>query len=364
MNKIPYRVGIQQRVVPAYRAPFFDMLASACEGGLSVFAGAPRPSEALGALGELQVARLAVAENLHLGSGRLYACAQRNLVEWLETWQPDVLIVEANPRYLKTPSAVRWMKSRAKPVIGWGLGVSQGQSFWRTLLRERFLAGFDAILTYSQQGANQYREAGIPAERVFVSPNAVTPSPDHPIPPRPPVFQTGRAKLLFVGRLQARKRIDLLLQACAGLPEPLQPDLTVVGEGPARPEFEALAHEIYPRACFAGEVHGGGLEPFYRSADLFVLPGTGGLAVQQAMGWGLPVVVAEADGTQSDLVRKDNGWLTEPGDSEALRVCLENALSDVNRLREMGRESYRIVKEEINLEAMVAAFTAAIQSVV
>ena len=41
----------------------------------------------------------------------------------------------------------------------------------------------------------------------------------------------------------------------------------------------------------------------FAGADLFVLPGTGGLAVQEAMSYALPVIVAKGDGTQEDLVR-------------------------------------------------------------
>ena len=91
-------------------------------------------------------------------------------------------------------------------------------------------------------------------------------------------------------------------------------------------------------------------------ADLFVLPGTGGLAVQQAMSYGLPVVVAEADGTQQDLVRPSNGWVVQPGDLTGLSSVLRVALSDVEHLRQLGAASYRIVSEEINLEVMVKVF--------
>ena len=38
-------MGVIQRVLPAYRAAFFDALAAECAGGLSVFAGQPRPEE-------------------------------------------------------------------------------------------------------------------------------------------------------------------------------------------------------------------------------------------------------------------------------------------------------------------------------
>ena len=39
LNSFPGRLGIQQRVLPEYRRGFFDALAEACDGGLSVFAG-------------------------------------------------------------------------------------------------------------------------------------------------------------------------------------------------------------------------------------------------------------------------------------------------------------------------------------
>ncbi len=41
------RLGLQQRVLPDYRVPFFDTLAANCEGGFSLFAGQPRPEEAI-----------------------------------------------------------------------------------------------------------------------------------------------------------------------------------------------------------------------------------------------------------------------------------------------------------------------------
>jgi glycosyltransferase involved in cell wall biosynthesis len=139
--------------------------------------------------------------------------------------------------------------------------------------------------------------------------------------------------------------------------------LWIVGEGPVKSELEALAKHEYPRTRFFGALYGDELDPIYRQADLFVLPGTGGLAVQQAMSHGLPVIVAEADGTQTDLVHPENGYLTLPGDVDQLHFSLKMALEDPARLRKMGQESYRIVREEINLEIMVDAFARAVERV-
>jgi glycosyltransferase involved in cell wall biosynthesis len=168
---------------------------------------------------------------------------------------------------------------------------------------------------------------------------------------------------LFVGRLQARKRVDVLLRACAAIPPHLQPRLVIVGDGPERTALQALAAQVYPGAEFPGAKQGAELEPYFRAADLFVLPGTGGLAVQEAMSWGLPVIMGRGDGTNDDLVRRDNGWQVPDGDLALLIVTIEEALEDASRLRAMGAESYRIVREEINLEKMVEAFVGALESV-
>ena len=369
VSVFPGRLAIQQRVLPAYRAPFFNLLAEACQGGLSVFAGSALPEEAIAHSGELDRARFYPARNLNLFPIRspFYQCWQVGWRRWLEAWQPDVLIVEANPRYPTTRMAVRWMHARRKPVLGWGLGVpslaagSFGQSWleaWRQRQRVPFLRSLDGMIAYSRRGAEEYRRLGFPPGRVFVAPNAVTPRPTHPPPSRPE--EVGHPPVvLFVGRMQARKRLDLLFQACAALPSGSQPDVWIVGDGPDRSDFERQAQQLYSKARFFGERRGEELEPLFAGADLFVLPGTGGLAIQQAMAHGLPVVVAQGDGTQEDLVCPSNGWLVPPGDLSSLIQTLKSALGDRRRLREMGAESYRIVSEEVNLEKMANVFVQA-----
>lgn len=363
----PGSVGLQQRVLPAYRSTFFDALAAACENGLSVFAGQPRPAEAITTVDHLQEARYIPARNHHLGrvNSPFYICLQSGLLSWLIEWQPDVLIAEANPRYLTTRLGVNWMHAKGRPVLGWGLGVPPaGGSLERAREpgRQRFLSMFDGLIAYSQRGAEEYRAQGFPAERVFVAPNVVASPPEEPPLERSPAF-VDRPVILFVGRLQARKRIDNLLHACTTLPTQLQPHLLIVGDGPERGEFQALAEAIYPQTEFPGTLQGPELVTYFRKADLFVLPGTGGLAVQQAMAHALPVIVAEGDGTQDDFVHPENGWRIPPDDLDALTETLREALTDATRLRRMGMESYRIVRDEVNIQVMVGVFIRAINQV-
>jgi glycosyltransferase involved in cell wall biosynthesis len=361
MNRFPGKLALQQRVLPSYRAPFFDLLASACEGGMSLFTGEPRPNEGITTTNELQVASYRLGKNVHMFGGGLYLLRQQGLMDWLEEWDPDALIVEANARYLSTPAAVDWMHDRDRPVIGWGLGfppLSGPLAGFRERRRVDFLGQFDALIAYSQRGADEYAREGFPLDNLYVAHNSVSPAPAWSMPQRPNSFKD-QPCVLFVGRLQARKNVDLLLGACAEIQDVR---LVIVGDGPEREPLEMLAEEIFPSAEFAGARHGAELKPWFEEADLFVLPGTGGLAVQEAMSYGLPVIVAQGDGTQDDLVREGNGWQIPSDDFEALVATMQDALSDAARLRRMGEESYRIVKEEINIGKMVETFVMALNS--
>ncbi|HEY8665124.1 MAG TPA: glycosyltransferase family 4 protein [Tepidisphaeraceae bacterium] len=365
-KRFPGHIGILHGVVAKYRAPVFDQIAERCDKGASVCAGRPLAEENIVSAEKLERATWVEARNRQLLGGPAILYWQSGVLKWLREYQPDVVIMETNPRYLSSFLVRSWMHHCKRPVIGWGLGImplSKGMLIARGFGRRRFLRSMDALVSYSSLGAQQYRELGFPAERVFTAFNAVTHRPQDPAPIRserqnqPPV-------VLFVGRVTEAKRLDLLLRACARLPRELQPQLQIVGEGPVRQELQEIASTVYPQAKFFGAVHGEELKQIFRAADLFVLPGIGGLAIQEAMTYGLPVVVAEADGTQADLVRPANGWNLVPGDLDALVTTLREALSDRQRLRQMGLESYRIVAEEVNIEAMVDVFIAAARRVI
>src|SRR6266487_4156694 len=206
MNHFQGKLAVQQRVLPNYRAPFFDLLASACDGGMSLFTGLPRPSEGITTTDQLQITNYHLGQNVHLFGGSRYLCYQRGLIDWLENWNPDALIVEANPRYLSTPSAVKWMHKRDRLVIGWGLGVPPVHGI-RERGRIAFLRQFDALISYSQRGADEYANLSFPLDNLFIAHNSVSGSPTWLMPDRPDAFNE-RPCVLFVGRLQFRKNVD------------------------------------------------------------------------------------------------------------------------------------------------------------
>jgi glycosyltransferase involved in cell wall biosynthesis len=364
MKVINYRLGLEQRLFPEYRKPLFELLASQCKHGFCLFAGKAQPVECILEGSALQNGELVRGNNRYVIHGKRYFFRQENFLTWLESWKPQVLIVEANPRYLGLKQGIDWMHQHGGKVIGWGLGTGDSDGIlarFRKGFRKKFVQNFDVLISYSQKGKVEYLDAGIPPQRIFVASNAVSQRPSWSLPSRAGDFSQHKPGVLFVGRLLERKSVDHLIKACSKIPLKDQPELVIVGEGSARSDLEALAAQVYPTTRFTGDLREEELANAYRIADLFVLPGTGGLAIQQAMSYGLPIIAGIGDGTQSDLVRVENGWQLHTDTVDELTKVLAAALKDQKKLRRMGEASFEIVKNEVNLEAMVDTFANAVE---
>lgn len=147
--------------------------------------------------------------------------------------------------------------------------------------------------------------------------------------------------LLFVANDYARKGLDGLLQAMAGLPP--EASLAVVGNPAGIPAFRARAAAlgVGGRVHFLGALKG--VDMAYRAADVLVHPSfedTFAMVVLEAMAHGLPVVVSGAAfcGISALLTDgQDALLLANPRDAQALQAALARLLGDAalrNRLRQ------------------------------
>ena len=368
------KVGVQQRVLPRYRVPFFEDLALRCPDGLEVFAGAPRPDEQIVTDDQLTTASRVEARNVHISRGRFYLCWQRAYRRWLHEYEPDALIVAADPRMLTNYLAIRHMKSRRRPIVGWGLGTlnprNSGVMSLVSQIRSRLYRSFDALIAYSSKAAEDYLQAGVREESIFVAHNAVSttnadmarvrfPSDGREVREWRASHGLTGPTVICVGRLIPEKRMSVLIEACRALGDDCE--LLIVGDGPDRNEMEGVAADRFPRARFLGHQEGDALSLAFASSDLFVLPGTGGLAIYEAMAHGKPVIVGEGDGTESDLVREGrNGCLVTPGDVAALTKAIRTYVRDPHLIKSAGQESVKIVRDEVSISRMSSTFIQAL----
>ncbi|MBU6335722.1 MAG: glycosyltransferase family 1 protein [Chloroflexi bacterium] len=145
--------------------------------------------------------------------------------------------------------------------------------------------------------------------------------------------------MLYVGRVAAEKRVDLLADLALRAPE--RP-LVIVGDGPARPALERRLAGT--RTRFTGYLRGAGLATAYASADLFIFPSdtdTFGQVVQEAMASGLPVVAAATGGAPDILRPGVDGELFAPGDAAMLWQQADGLYRDAVRRRALGAAGRR-----------------------
>ncbi|NJN15112.1 MAG: glycosyltransferase family 1 protein [Oscillochloris sp.] len=137
--------------------------------------------------------------------------------------------------------------------------------------------------------------------------------------------------LLYVGRIAAEKRVDLLPDAIQGLPNTR---LVFVGDGPYRNELQRRCRDL--PVHFTGYLKGQELATAYASADAFVFPSdtdTFGQVIQEAMASGLPVIGARSGGTLDLVHDRKTGRLFEPGVAGDLRARIREVVAqDSNRL--------------------------------
>lgn len=146
--------------------------------------------------------------------------------------------------------------------------------------------------------------------------------------------------VLYVGRLDAEKRLDELIRA---LPRVSVGDVQLVlaGTGTRRAELERLAARcgVARRVRFLGFVPDDRLPSVYRAADVFAIPGVAELqsiATLEAMACALPVVAANAVALPHLVSHGDNGYLVEPGDVAGLGAALDAILISADLRRRMG----------------------------
>jgi glycosyltransferase involved in cell wall biosynthesis len=163
--------------------------------------------------------------------------------------------------------------------------------------------------------------------------------------------------ILCVGRLIQFKGQSLLLEAFAELcANGLRGRLTLVGDGPKREEFEAIAARlsVADRVTFTGSVGQEEIRSIYRSADIFCLPSMAeGLPVvlMEAMAFELPVVATRTFGIPELVEDGRSGLLVSPGRVDLVVDALERLVRDPDLRQRIGREGRRKVLAEFDVNA-------------
>lgn len=252
-----------------------------------------------------------------------------------------------------------------------GLGFYLNQIGLRRIRRFVYRRA-DGTLNYASIAYDILPGYGVDPEKIFVTYN----SPDNAalwdqrkaIEASPRLLPENPHRILHIGRLVRWKRVDLLIAAARKLSEQFpETELVVVGDGPELENLKRQAREegIADWVRFVGAVY----DPFVlgqymRESAVYVLAGMGGLSINEAMAFGLPVICSVADGTEKDLIEPGtNGLFFREGDAGSLAEKLTELFSDDERRLAMGRRAEETIREKINLDTVSDRFIGAFQTV-
>ena len=181
-----------------------------------------------------------------------------------------------------------------------------------------------------------------------------------------PLTVPGHVNVLFVGRLEARKGIDTLLEAMTIiLRESSDVVFTIVGNDGIVSESGRTYREDFERNTdaqiregrvrFCGVVPDEDLDRYYAGCDVFVAPSRSesfGLILLEAMREGKPVIAGDVGGMREVVEHEGNGLLVRPGDASALADALRRLVTSPSLREKFGRRSRELFVESFTAARM------------
>ena len=226
----------------------------------------------------------------------------------------------------------------------------------------------DAVFSSSRCSANWCaKEHGLDATRIPVWHSGVDVelfTPRH-------VPKSGRATIVFAGKLARNKGVHLLVEAVCRLAKEFPAlQLRLLGKGDAKvvTELQAMASSQPQLLHFAGFIDRTALPEELSKADVFAAPseyeGGPGFVYLEAMACGLPVIACAGSGASEIIRHGDTGLLVPPRNADALTDALRELLADAARREEMGRRARAYVLTEADSRQSVKKLEALYASII
>jgi glycosyltransferase involved in cell wall biosynthesis len=256
-------------------------------------------------------------------------------------------------------SMLKWAKRNGVRKVSWQCGYEFNPGHVKRTVLSHFVPQFDFHLCYHTNARIYALQHGARDDQTLVMHNTID---ERAISPVDPVlakaaliekYPTLRDKklVLYVGAVLEEKRLELVFDALGQLGRS-DTVFVVVGDGPHLPVLKTRYANRTDWVATGSIVDGVGL--YFDAADVFVLPGTGGLAINEAMAHRLPVISGYADGSADDLVVDGvTGYRLRQQTAAELADRLDALLSDLPRARDMGMRGEQRIRGHLSFESFI-----------
>ncbi|MFA5029266.1 MAG: glycosyltransferase family 4 protein [Patescibacteria group bacterium] len=212
----------------------------------------------------------------------------------------------------------------------------------------------DLFIAPSQFVKDQLLKANFKKEKIQILPHFID-LKSYPAQPLP-----AEDYLLFFGRLDESKGVDLLIRALKEIPDI---KLKIAGGGPQEDELKALAAEsgLAGRIQFVGRKTGTELTKLIARSLFTVFPSrvheTFGLSILESYGCFKPVVAARV-GAVPEIVSEDTGLLFEPDNPTALKNAIMELAGDREKIKKLGLKARELAATKYNPQQHYQALSA------
>lgn len=285
--------------------------------------------------------------------------------------RPNLVITEGGQNTINNLQIWLYCKLFRKNYIQWDLGRGY-KEFESSFARKVYMSMYrkvanDASLIFGYNSSSQkyFMSLGINQDKIRVLNNTVdTISIKKTIElnkldiPTDIEYDDSKIYIIFVGALLPTKNIENL----SAILRQLDPKyfLLIIGSGDN--EYVNLLKQNFKGTnhIFLGHKPQSELTPYYKIASFSILPGLGGLTINQAMAFGVPVLCNKADGAELDIIKNDVNGLVYDSIPQVVNYIKTKNKSD---WQEMGKKAHETLYSEFSIERMTDHFLEGIKTV-
>ena len=146
--------------------------------------------------------------------------------------------------------------------------------------------------------------------------------------------------MLFCGRLERQKGVDVILEAMGRLKLADRIYLVVCGVGDDEPKLKEMALQLGIHASISWEGWQSDVSAYYAAADMYVMPSrweSFGLVFLEAMNYSLPVLSTNVQAIPEVVVHQETGLLCDSDDASALAENINKMVDDQMFRQRLGR---------------------------
>lgn len=360
--------------IPAYRRDFFTLLSNRLkEKGMKFQFLYGKKKEKTYIIEEREVDFKTIELELEQWNfGPVEFLSYKDFMKTIKNIKPDVVVLQFHVAVLSFWKLYFYLKRHNIPYITWDCNWTRDTLGDILVKIRKKLVDFTykkakVCLTYGHTFKDYLLGIGKPEDKIVVAQNTINIEKiienratscgkrtfNHPL------------RILYVGALIQRKYVETAIEAIARLiNDKYDVYFDIVGGGDYIDKLKEINVTLgnTERIIFHGPKKGKELQQFFENDDVFILPGTGGLAINEAMAYSMPIISTKGDDTVLDLLDGNGYLLKEFGNVDEIYSSIKNFIElPEEGKQKMAARSEQIVTERASLNNMVDQHIMAIE---